>query len=406
MWRGSTQHLDFIPKEGVAVLCEGKPNLYPVSGKLQIVVTRMYQSGEGLLQKRFLELKAKLEREGLFTVERKRALPFFPRTIGVVTSHSGAVIHDIMVKIRERMPCTQVSLIDVRVQGEGAAQEIADAVARFNDLACVEVIIVARGGGSLQDLWAFNEEPVVRAIFASRIPVISGVGHEVDVSLSDLVADLRAPTPTAAAELVVPHRRDLLNRINELERCLFDYGHWFSPFEQRVDELERRLQDRIGNRMEQAKLLLGIAQSKLASIRPNRVIENLSGRLDLLVERLFGRGTREFEGYQRLLDIYDSRLQGALSPEKLRILGERTEKLSRRLNLGVEQEVRKRNLAIEGLNFRLESVNPDRVVERGYAVVRLNGKILQSVKGVSEGAELLVHLADGDISSVVKKISS
>jgi exodeoxyribonuclease VII large subunit len=182
MWRSSVVSLGFKPAIGLKVLCEGRPSIYKQTGRLQMIVQKMQPAGEGLLQKKFLELKHRLQQEGLFDPSRKRSLPSFPKAIGVVTSGSGAVIHDIMVRIKDRMPFLQVYLVDVKVQGEGAAKEIADGIRLLNEQAIVDVIIVGRGGGSLEDLWAFNEEEVVRAIFASRIPVISSVGHETDIS--------------------------------------------------------------------------------------------------------------------------------------------------------------------------------------------------------------------------------
>ena len=214
LWKSTVARLTFRPAEGVEVCCIGSPTIYSGSGKFQVVISRMEEAGEGLLRKRFLELKAKLEKEGFFDASRKRPLPFFPERIGIVTSKSGAAIADMMKKIRERMPSTEVYLYDARVQGRGSVEDIVEGIEYFQTNCNVEVIIVGRGGGSLEDLWSFNEEKVVRAIFSSRIPVISAVGHEVDTSLSDLAADVRAPTPTAAGEMVVPKKEELLQDVS------------------------------------------------------------------------------------------------------------------------------------------------------------------------------------------------
>ena len=214
----------------------------------------LFRSGEGDLQRKFLELKARLEKEGFFATERKRPLPFLPKAVGVVTSKTGAVIHDMMVKIRERFPSMPVYLAETRVQGEGAASEIAEALRKIDASGLVDVIIVARGGGSLEDLWAFNEEEVVKAVFACRTPVISGVGHEVDTTLCDFAADVRAPTPTAAAEMCVPKVSDLLVRIAELERRLRDSDRWLQPRAQRVDELAGRLGTRVSGALTEAQI--------------------------------------------------------------------------------------------------------------------------------------------------------
>lgn len=278
IWRGLAQTIKFDLKAGVSIRCSGRPNLYNVSGKFQFVLTYLELAGEGALQKKFLELKAKLEKEGLFAPERKRPIPFFPKAVGVVTSKTGAVIHDIMVKIQGRMPAMPVFLVDARVQGEGAAEEIAAGVQQLDASGLVDVIIVARGGGSLEDLWAFNEEVVVRAIFASKTPIVSGVGHEVDVTLTDFVADVRAPTPTAAAEMVVPKRDDLLALISDYERRLLDSDRWFRPKEQRLDELAIRLDKRI------------TAALQLAGVR----LENSSIKLDAAAVRNLDRAKARF----------------------------------------------------------------------------------------------------------------
>lgn len=292
VWRSLAQTLKFELRPGLSVRCSGRPNLYHANGKFQFVLTFVEEAGEGALQKKFLELKAKLEKEGLFAPERKRPLPFFPKAVGVVTSKSGAVIHDIMVKIQARMPSLPVYLLDVRVQGEGAAEEIAAAVGQLDASGLVDVIIVARGGGSLEDLWAFNEEVVVRAIFASTTPVVSGVGHEVDVTLADFVADLRAPTPTAAAEAAVPKRDDLLMLLADYERRLSDSDRWFRPKEQRLDEFAIRLDKRITAALQLASVRLDNSFIKLAAASYRRV-DQAKGRVEALAGRLGALNPRE-----------------------------------------------------------------------------------------------------------------
>lgn len=352
IWRSVAQKLDFPLTEGLFVQCFGVPKIYNVTGKLQIDVKRMVPAGEGLLRKKFLELRAKLDAEGIFAAERKRTLPFLPRAIGVVTSESGAVIHDIMVRIRERMPGLIVYLASVKVQGDGAAREIADGIRRFNEQGEVEVIIVARGGGSLQDLWAFNEEEVVRAIFASKIPVISGVGHETDVTLADYVADVRAPTPTAAAEMVVPRRADLLERLIQIENRLNDFSRWFNPYEQRLDELSAILKERVVGVFERARLVVEAALSKLARIHPEKVFLQYKTRLDTSALKLSNLAGNTVERY---------------------------------------------NQRLETLSMRLNSVNPENVVKRGYAIVRQGKKVVQDVVEIEKGEALLLSMRDGTV---------
>jgi exodeoxyribonuclease VII large subunit len=210
MWRFKAGELLFQLEDGLKVLLEGDIQLYEKSGNYQLIIQQIQPAGIGELQLAFEQLKKKLQAEGLFDEIHKKALPRYPERVGVVTSPTGAAIRDIISVISRRFPGSEIILYPVRVQGEGAAQEIARAIADFNEFGQVEVLIVGRGGGSLEDLWAFNEEVVARAIFASRIPVVSAVGHEVDFSIADFVADRRAPTPSAAGEIVVPDRREIL----------------------------------------------------------------------------------------------------------------------------------------------------------------------------------------------------
>lgn len=216
LFRPQLRLLPFRPENGMQVVCCGRVSLYQPRGELQLVVESMEPRGIGALQLAYEQLKSRLAAEGLFASERKRRLPEFPHTIGVVTSLSGAVIHDILKVLRRRALGVEVLICPVRVQGEGAAQEIAAAIGRLNRERTADVVIVARGGGSLEDLWAFNEEQVVRAIAGSQIPVISAVGHETDVTLADLAADLRAPTPSAAAEVVARSRFELEEHLDHL----------------------------------------------------------------------------------------------------------------------------------------------------------------------------------------------
>jgi len=404
MWSGSARGLAFELKPGLAVRCHGRPNVYEKSGRLQVVATKILLAGEGLLQKKFLELKAKLEKEGLFAPERKRPLPFFPTVVGVVTAGQGAVIHDIMVKIRERMPSTEVRLTDVRVQGPGAAEEIAAGIRRLNDEGRVQVIIVGRGGGSLEDLWAFNEEVVVRAIFASRIPIVSGVGHEVDISLSDLVADVRAPTPTAAAELVVPKRSDLLTRIAELGRRIGDVGRWFEPRVQTMDELEARLQRVGGTFLSERRLRLAAVDARLKAIEPATLIERLGGRVALAGEKLRRAMGRDLALAQRRLDTAAAGLQRAFPPQRLRLLGERITIFGNRLGAGSNALFERRRNGLERAVVRLETASPRRVLERGFALVERDGVLVRSAEDVRCNEGVRITLGRGAIAATVTAV--
>jgi exodeoxyribonuclease VII large subunit len=358
MWAGVARTLAFKPRVGMTVRCHGRPNVYAQTGRFQVVVHRMFEDGEGELRRRFMELQKRLESEGFFAPERKRSVPFLPKAVGIVTSITGAVIHDMMVKIRERFPSMVVYLADTRVQGEGSASEIARAIRRLDRSGLVDVLIVARGGGSLEDLWAFNEEEVVKAVFACSKPVISGVGHEVDVTLCDLVADVRAPTPTAAAEMVVPHVEDLLFHISELNRRLGDTDRWYQPRVQRVDELSLRLKSRLVSVSKEAALKVKAAESHLSRIKPDRVLELLG--LKLLA--------------------FEKRLSDAARRDK-----------------------RDRQNKLETLNSRLEALSPQSVLNRGFSVLYSKGAHVRSVLDVKSGDSLEARVADGVITGVVRK---
>jgi exodeoxyribonuclease VII large subunit len=295
MFRRQGAALRFTPENGLAVLCFGRVSLYSVRGDLQLYVEDMEPQGQGALFLAFEQLKKKLAAEGLFAEERKRELPFLPEVIGIVTSGKGAALHDMLRIIGDRYPDRRVMIRPVKVQGEGAAREIAEAIADLNRFSAVDVMIVGRGGGSLEDLWAFNEEVVARAIFASRVPVVSAVGHQIDFTIADFVADRRAPTPTAAAEMVAPRKADLLEQVQTLgdqllrnielklemlqDACrglvkrLADPGRKLRENQQRVDDLSVDLLRRFQERLRQSKDQLAEVSGRLGALSPLAVLE-------------------------------------------------------------------------------------------------------------------------------------
>ena len=401
MWRASAIQLKFKPVVGLAVQCSGRPNLYNKSGKLQILLRTMELAGEGALQKKFLELKNRLTKEGYFATERKRALPFLPRAIGIVTSGTGAVIHDMMVKIQERMPSLIVYLADVRVQGQGAADEIVDAIKLLNAQPTIEVIIVARGGGSLEDLWSFNEEVVVKAIFSSRVPIISGVGHEVDVTLTDYVADVRAPTPTAAAELVVPKRSDLLAKIAELDRRISDLDRWFYPVVQSLDEVSTRLGRALFALVEQRKLHLATAQAHLRSLQPRVLLDNCRVLLAGLNERLLKSLRSALVIAARSLDLMQLQIQRGFSAERIMVARSAMELRERALLNALEVKINVAKHDLDRTSARLNAVSPLAVLGRGYAVVESKGKVVTSSKQVKVGNTVAIRLQEGGLTTQV-----
>jgi exodeoxyribonuclease VII large subunit len=295
MFRRQGMRLRFVPENGMALLCYGRVSVYSARGDLQLYVEDMEPQGQGALYLAFEQLKKKLAAEGLFAPERKRPLPFLPETVGIVTSGRGAALHDMLRILGDRFPERRIVVRPVPVQGDGAARGIAAGIADLNRLDGVDVIIVGRGGGSLEDLWAFNEEIVARAIHASRVPVVSAVGHEIDFTIADFVADQRAPTPTAAAEMIVPRRADLAEQIKTLElqlqRCmeakldgaredlkswvkrLADPGRRLRENQQRVDELSIALLRRFQERLRKCRDHLARQSGRLEALSPLAVLE-------------------------------------------------------------------------------------------------------------------------------------
>lgn len=295
MFRRQGFSLSFVPENGMAVLCFGRVSLYSVRGDLQLYVETLEPRGKGALYLAFEQLKKRLGEEGLFSPQRKRPLPFLPASIGIVTSEKGAALRDMLRILGDRFPDRRVVIRPVKVQGEGAAQEIAAGIEELGGSGEVEVMVVSRGGGSLEDLWAFNEETVARAIFRSRVPVISAVGHEVDFTIGDFVADCRAPTPTAAAEMLVPRKEDLVEQIENLNDCLLraiqfklaatreswhgllkrlsDPGRKLRENQQTLDELFADLWRRFQDRLRQFKDRLAHRSGRLAALSPLAVLD-------------------------------------------------------------------------------------------------------------------------------------
>jgi exodeoxyribonuclease VII large subunit len=361
MWRGSAQRLAFLPEDGVEVIVTGKLTTYPGRSTYQIVIERMEIAGEGALLALLAKTKARLEAEGLFAAERKQALPFLPQVIGVVTSPTGAVIRDILHRLADRFP-SHVLVWPVLVQGQGSAEQIAAAVRGFSAIQPggpvprPDLVIVARGGGSIEDLWAFNEEVVVRAIADCTIPIISAVGHETDTTLADFAADLRAPTPTAAAEIAVPVREELLAQLAELG--LRQRRAVVRPVNLGRERLEVRVQ-----RLPRAEALLS----------------PYAQRLDDLGDQLRrGLGTRIV--YARAALQHDgARLSAPLLAARLTSARDRLDALAR--------------LA--------KSLNPDSVLERGYArITAADGRTLVSRAEAAGEAALGIHFRDGQLAVV------
>lgn len=297
MWRSRNQDLFFTPQDGMKVVVLARLSVYEKRGIYQLDILQMKPAGLGELQLAFEQLKNRLHSEGLFSEEYKQGIPRYPECIGVITSQTGAALQDLVTVMRRRLPAIKIVLRSVRVQGDGAAADIANAIEEFNDFGGVDVLIVGRGGGSLEDLWAFNEEIVARAVFDSRIPVVSAVGHEVDFTICDFVADLRAPTPSAAAELVVPNKVEITARLNQafenmagvILETLRSYREKIASvrksyafhrphdllmqFSQRVDELSRNLQKTIAYQLDRRGQHLDSLSRRLGLLEHHNVLK-------------------------------------------------------------------------------------------------------------------------------------
>jgi len=386
LFRASSKGLRFEPRDGLAALALGRVGLYSQRGQYQLIVDEIEPRGKGALQLAFEQLREKLEKEGLFDAARKRPLPALPRTVGVVTSPTGAVIRDILTVLGRRFANLRVLLNPVRVQGEGAAAEIAAAIAELNRRGDVDVLIVGRGGGSMEDLWAFNEEVVARAIAASRIPVISAVGHETDFTIADFVADLRAPTPSAAAELVVESKEAL---------------------EARIEALARRLRSAVDADLGRARHRLdALAVRRMISDGRRRLLD-LAQRLDGLEGALRRAGDDALAARRRVLE----RLAGALSHLSPRgrwqLLRARLAPARARLVAAGGRAVSARREQVAAATGRLEALSPLGVLGRGYSICRrLPGlEIVTDAAAVAAGADVEVLLRRGALRATVRGTS-
>ena len=383
MFRLQNRLLKFEPADGLQVVCYGRLTVYEPRGEYQIVVDYMEPKGLGALQLAFEQLKEKLSQEGLFDPAHKKSLPHLPQKIGIVTSPTGAAIRDILQIIDRRFANVHILLYPVRVQGAGAAQEIAQAIQELNQWPGIEVLIVGRGGGSLEDLWAFNEEIVARAIYSSRVPVISAVGHEVDFTIADFVADLRAPTPSAAAELVVRNKVELVQSLESLGRRLGNAGlAALEARQERLLSLGHRLVDP-RRRLSDQRLRMDDIFSRLSnSIQQSllRKAERLRLKADSLI--LLHPGRRAAEHTHRLVQ------------------------LSRRLTLALRVELRFFRQRTEGYMGKLQTLSPLAVLERGYSIARVlpSKKVVRRASMLKAEDRVNVKVHRGEFIARVEEI--
>ena len=361
VWRDARAAIKFNLEQGMKVICFGRIDVYAARGSYQLYVMQIEPKGIGALQLAFDQMKAKLEREGFFSEERKRPLPIFPERIGIVTSPTGAAIQDILKILQGRV---QVVLRPARVQGEGSAEAIAGGIKELNRVEELDLLIVGRGGGSAEDLWAFNEEAVARAIFQSRLPVISAVGHERDWSIADFTADLRAPTPTKAAEMVIARRQEAIERLLAAldEPAFTEPAEWLTGYTDRLEECQEQLVGYLEEPVLHAAQRLRVVQERLAACSPQSLI------------------LREAERLHRL----------GLS-----------------LEIGMEHSLTQTAQRITGLAGRLHALSPLAVLGRGYSITfDKRGRILKSAQEVQRGDVLETTLHRGRVTSRVETTES
>lgn len=385
MWKGVANMLSFRPEEGLEVVAEGRLSTFPGRSKYQMIIERMEPAGEGALMALLEARKKALASEGLFSPDRKQALPFLPRTIGVVTSPTGAVIRDILHRLDDRFP-THVLLWPVLVQGDRAAEQIAHAIRGFNaikpggDVPVPDVLIVARGGGSIEDLWAFNEEVVVRAAAESRIPLISAVGHETDTTLIDYASDRRAPTPTGAAEMAVPVRRELAERLSTTQARLTSAL---------VRGLDRKSAD--------------LKSAVRGLPRPTALLNERSQRLDFIASRLGGAAQTGLERKRGRLQAAALQLRPVSLKRDLELKMRRSQEAGQRLNQAFKRDVSQQARELENLSARLESLSHKSVLKRGFALVKdERGQLVRSAGALQAGQAVALVFEDAERSAVIE----
>ena len=383
LFKMQARTLRFVLQDGLHVVCRGRVSVYERRGEYQLILEEVEPKGIGALQLAFLQLKDRLEKEGLFDPAHKKPIPMVPQTIGIVTSPTGAVIRDMLHIIHRRFENVHILLHPVRVQGEGASLEIAKAIEDFNKRMNVDVIIVGRGGGSLEDLWSFNEEIVVRAIYHSKIPIVSAVGHETDYTISDFVADLRAPTPSAAAELVVRDKREIKNTLHYLEE---------------------RLENQILQTLQENRTNLSHLKKMLTD--PRKKIEEYFLRADDLVNR-FRILTSWILKRKRERSLHLSERLSLQNPiQRVKNLRLAISEIGKRLGQTMRYSVEIQRQKVEGIFGKLGSLSPLSILQRGYSITRKfpSLQILRDAAHIREGDKVEVRLHKGTLLCGVEKV--
>lgn len=383
MFAGANKSLKFKPGNGMKVLIRGEITVYEQSGGYQVYVKEMQPDGIGSLYLAYEELKNTLQKEGLFDPIHKKPIPKFPNQVGVITSPTGAAIRDIMTTIHRRYPLAKIILIPALVQGDHAKESIVKAIKRANQIEGIDVLIVGRGGGSIEELWAFNEEIVAREIFASSVPIISAVGHETDFTIADFVADLRAPTPTGAAEMAVPHFSELLDRLLD-----------------RKNRLKRTMQEKVSSKRERLKHF----QTSYAFRYPKQLYLQKEQQLDIIVERLLKDGQRAISSKKDAYTSINNRLKNVHPKEQINRSKDAYRTLVNLLNREMKAVLTEKDAQFQQMIAKLSALSPLKVMERGYSLVYQDDKLIKSVDQLKIDQQIKVQFMDGKIDCQVKGI--
>jgi len=382
MFDGNAKNLNFEPKEGTKVFVEGKITVYEASGKYQIIVDKMSPDGIGELYIAYEKLKKELEKEGLFDKKYKKPIPKYPKKIGIITAPTGAAIRDILSTIKRRFPICETILFPALVQGVEAKFSIVNMLKKANEFD-LDVIILGRGGGSIEDLWAFNEEIVAREIFASKIPIISAVGHEVDFTISDFVSDLRAPTPTGAAELAVPNMSDVFNL---------------------VQNYEIRITENINNKIKFLERKLEALKSSYVLKNPMALYEVKEQKLSILIDKVLKEVKNKLELYQNKLSNLKS---SYVLKNPLSVYDKEREKLNNykeKLSLIIDYKLNEKNKSYDLLINKLDLLSPLNVLKKGYSLVTLDDKVISSASDLKVRDNILIQMSKGKIKAEVREI--
>ncbi|MGY4789870.1 exodeoxyribonuclease VII large subunit [Pediococcus pentosaceus] len=384
MFKSAFAKVKFQPEEGMRVIVSGRISLYPGNGSYQIYVDSMQPDGVGALYQAYEQLKIKLSQEGLFEAP-KLPIPKYPRKIAIVTSPSGAVIRDIITTVSRRYPIVQLVLFPALVQGNEAANSIAAQIKMINTLDDFDTIIIGRGGGSIEDLWPFNEEVVARAIFASKLPVISSVGHEIDTTIADLVADMRAATPTAAAELATPVLTDILEELQKLQlQTIVAFRNILKMRSQQVQHLQ---------------------QSYIFQ-EPQRLYEGYVQNVDILTEKLISLEKQQITTAEGSFKTLNSRLLANTPASRIKMAKQNVEHLRQMTNNNITNRFSKYANDLNSLIGSLDTLSPLKIMSRGYTYVTRDTKVVKSIEDLSIDDKIQLNFSDGSANAVIKTINS